>query len=196
MRIAVVYAHPVDTSFNAAVFREVRKALEGKGHEIKVLDLYRMSFDPVLSVDERLIYETPGEHRQALREHIATIKWAEGLIFVYPTWWYGLPAILKGWLDRVWLPGVTFALPKGDGPIEPLMRNIRLLGGISTYGAGWWWTRYVGDPGRRTIMRGVRSLCARDCRAFWLAHHKMDSSTEAGRKAFLQRIKRRLKRVV
>ena len=54
-------------------------------------------------------------------------QWADTLIFVYPTWWYGLPAILKGWLDRVWLPEVSFALPEGKGPIEPLMRNIRYL---------------------------------------------------------------------
>ena len=195
MRILIVYAHPVDTSFGAALYEEVRGTLEGGGHEIRVLDLYRTGFDPVLPRDERLAYETPGPHRTVLEDHIAAIKWAEGLIFVYPTWWYGLPAILKGWLDRVWLPEVSFSLPDGDEPIRPLMQNIRLLGGVSTYGAGWWWTRYVGDPGRRTIMRGVHSLCARNCRTFWLALHKMDSSTEAGRMAFLQQVRRRLTRL-
>jgi putative NADPH-quinone reductase len=75
------------------------------------------------------------------------------------------------------------------------MQNIRLLGGISTYGAGWWWTRYVGDPGRRIIMRGVHSLCARRCRTFWLALHKMDSSTDEERKAFLKKIAQRLEQL-
>ncbi|MDH3660293.1 MAG: NAD(P)H-dependent oxidoreductase [Alphaproteobacteria bacterium] len=195
MRILVVYAHPVDTSFGAAIFREVRTALDRRGHEVRVLDLYQMGFDPVLTRDERLAYETPGTHREVLDEHIGAIQWAEGLIFVYPTWWYGLPAILKGWLDRVWLPEVSFALPKDDGPIRPLMQNIRLLGGVSTYGAGWWWTRYVGDPGRRTIMRGMRSICARNCQSFWLALHKMDSATEEARRAFLERVAHRLERL-
>ncbi|MGI9489978.1 MAG: NAD(P)H-dependent oxidoreductase [Geminicoccaceae bacterium] len=195
MRILIVYAHPVDTSFGAALKKEVQSTLDGRGHEIRVLDLYRMGFDPVLSRDERLAYESVGGHRAILKDHIAAIKWAEGLIFVYPTWWYGLPAILKGWLDRVWLPEVTFSLPKDEGAIRPLMQNIRLLGGVSTYGAGWWWTRYVGDPGRRTIMRGVHSLCARNCRSFWLSLHKMDSATDAGRKAFLQRVRHRLTRL-
>ncbi len=194
MRILIVYAHPVDTSFGAALFREVQSTLEGRGHEVRALDLYRMGFDPVLSCDERQAYETAGPHRANLEDHIASIKWAEGLIFVYPTWWYGLPAILKGWLDRVWLPEVSFALPDGEGAIRPLMQNIRLLGGVSTYGAGWWWTRYVGDPGRRTIMRGVHALSARDCRTFWLALHKMDSSTDAGRAAFLRQVRQRLAR--
>ncbi len=194
MRILVIHAHPVDTSFGAALSRQVRTTLEGRGHEVRVLDLYRMGFDPVLSPDEHLAYETAGPHRAALDEHIDAIKAAEGLIFVYPTWWYGLPAILKGWLDRVWLPEVSFSLPNDDGPIRPLMQNIRLLGGVSTYGASWWWTRYIGDPGRRTIMRGVHSLCARSCRTFWLALHNMDSSTDAGRTAFLQRVERRVAR--
>ena len=194
MRMLVVYAHPVDTSFGAALFDEVQTALANKGHEIRVLDLYRMGFDPVLATDEHVNYEVTGPHRDALDDHIQAIKWAEGLIFVYPTWWYGLPAILKGWLDRVWLPEVSFALPESEGPIRPLMQNIRLLGGVSTYGAGWWWTRYVGDPGRRTIMRGVHALCAKNCRTFWLALYKMDSSTDEGRKEFLQRVKHRLER--
>lgn len=195
MRMLIVHAHPVDTSFGAAIFRDVRTTLEGRGHEVSVLDLYRMGFDPVLSREERLAYETAGPHRAVLEDHIAAIKWAEGLIFVYPTWWYGLPAILKGWLDRVWLPEVSFSLPDSAGPVQPLMHNIRLLGGVSTYGAGWWWTRYVGDPGRRTIMRGVHSLCARNCRTFWLAFHNMDSSTKTGRSAFLRRVVSRLERL-
>ena len=194
MRVLIVHAHPVETSFNAALCATVRRTLLARGHEVRVLDLYAEGFDPVLSEDEHRVYERPGAHRDALAEHIAAIRWAEGLIFVYPTWWYGLPAILKGWLDRVWLPDVSFALPEGEGPITPLMQHIRLLGGVSTYGAGWWWTRYVGDPGRRTIMRGVRSLCAPRCRTFWLALHKMDSASDAGRRAFLQRVESRVAR--
>ena len=195
MRILIVYAHPVDTSFGAALYREVRATLERGGHELRALDLYEMNFDPVLSRDERLAYEMTGPHRDGLAEHIDAIRWAEGMIFVYPTWWYGMPAILKGWLDRVWLPEVSFALPKGPGKIQPLMQNIRLLGGVSTYGADWWWTRIVGDSGRRIIMRGVRALCARRCRTFWMALHEMDSASDAKREAFLGRVTRRLERL-
>ncbi|MEM7044445.1 MAG: NAD(P)H-dependent oxidoreductase [Pseudomonadota bacterium] len=194
MRLLIVYAHPVETSFGAALCETVRKTLERRGHDVRVLDLYASGFDPVLSRDEHAAYEREGAHREALKDHIALLQSVEGLIFVYPTWWYGLPAILKGWLDRVWLPEVSFALPQDDGPIMPLMQHIRLLGGVSTYGAGWWWTRYVGDPGRRTVMRGVRALCAPRCRTFWLGLHKMDSSTDAGRTAFLKRVEARVAR--
>ncbi|MGI9450610.1 MAG: NAD(P)H-dependent oxidoreductase [Geminicoccaceae bacterium] len=192
MRILVVYAHPVETSFSAAVHQKVIEKLRERGHEVRDLDLYAEGFDPVLSRAERVAYEIDGDHRKAIEAHVERIKWAEGLVFVYPTWWYGLPAIMKGWLERIWLPGITFELPQDQGPIKPLMQHIRLLGGISTYGATWWLTRWVGDPGRRTLMRGLRALCAKRCRTFWLAHYDMDRSTAATRASFLKRIDRRL----
>ena len=68
--------------------------------------------------------------------------------------------MLKGWIDRVWVPFATFELPQGLQPIKGRMQNIRLIGGISTYGSPWWWIRFViGDPGRRIIMRGLRPFC-------------------------------------
>lgn len=194
MRILVVYAHPVETSFCAGVYHQVVKKLNERGHDVRTIDLYAEGFDPVLSRVERIDYEIEGDHRQAIDTDIALIKWAEGLVFVYPTWWYGLPAILKGWLDRVWLPGIAFELPSGNGSIKPSMQHIRLLGGVSTYGANWLWTRWVGDPGRRTIMRGIKGLCAKRCRTFWLAHHDMDRSTASTRASFLKKIERRLDR--
>ena len=195
MRILVVYAHPVDTSFGAAVHWQVIEKLRERGHEVRDLDLYAEGFDPVLSRTEHVAYEVEGDHRKAIEDHVERIKWAEGLVFVYPTWWYGLPAIMKGWLERIWLPGITFELPENKGAIKPLMQHIRLLGGISTYGATWWWTRWVGDPGRRTLMRGLRALLAKRCRTFWLAHYDMDRSTAATRASFLKRIDRRLDRL-
>jgi NAD(P)H dehydrogenase (quinone) len=188
MRCLVVFAHPVEASFAAALDAAVRTTLEAAGHEVRGRDLYAMGFEPVLSRQERLDYHTAGENERAVAEHTADLRWAEALIFVYPTWWYGLPAILKGWLDRVWVPGVTFTMPEGNRPIGPLLTHIRVVGGISTYGSPWWWVRWVGDSGRRTILRGLGALCARDRRSFWLAHYKMDASTPASRAAFLARV--------
>lgn len=195
MRILVIFAHPVETSFGAVVNQRVIMSLCGQGHEVRGLDLYDCGFEPVLTRHELLAYFEVGDHRKPLDDHISLIKWAEGMIFVYPTWWYGLPAILKGWFDRVWLPKIAFELSDTHLTRSHLMRNIRLLGGISTYGASWWWTRWVGDPGRRTIMRGVKPLCAVGCRTFWLALYDMDKSTNELRSAFLKRIERKLSRL-
>ena len=189
MRVLVVLAHPVRESFAHAVCASAVTGFARAGHEVRVLDLYAMGFDPVLSRDDRLGYHTPGENEAPVAEHLDHLRWAEALVFVYPTWWYSLPAMLKGWIDRVWVPFATFELPQGLAPVQGRMQNIRLIGGFSTYGSPWWWIRLVsGDPGRRIVMKGLRPLCHRRCRSFWLGHYRMDSSTPASRARFLRKV--------
>jgi NAD(P)H dehydrogenase (quinone) len=189
MRMLLVLAHPMRESFAYAVHRSAVTGLERAGHEVRILDLYAMGFDPVMSAEDRLNYHTPGENETPVAEHLDHLRWAEGLVFVYPTWWYSMPAMLKGWIDRVWVPHATFDLPKGLAPIQGRLHNIRVIGGFSTYGSPWWWVRFViGDPGRRIVLRGVRPLCHPGCGTFWLGHYRMDSSTAASRAAFLTKV--------
>lgn len=193
MHCLVVYAHPVESSYCAALCERAVAALRAGGHEVRVIDLYGEGFDPVLSRQERIDYHTPGVNERAVGPYIEAIRWAEALIFVFPTWWYGLPAILKGWLERVWVPHVTFTMPH-DAPIRGLMHNIRRLSVITTSGASRWWLTLAGNPGRRTILRGVRALCHPRCRTIWLAHYAIDDSTDRSRAAFLARIERELRK--
>jgi len=193
MRHLVVYAHPVQESYCAALRDRVVASLKAAGHEVRLVDLYAEGFEPTLSRDERLAYHTPEDNERAVKAHLVHIKWAEAVVFVYPTWWYGLPAMLKGWFDRVWVPYVTFTLPE-RGPIRGLMDNIRHLVIVTTAGSPWWLLMLMGNPGRATIMRGVRAVCNRRCRKTWLAHYKMDRSTPASRAAFLARVGERLSR--
>ena len=193
MRFLVVYCHPVDDSFCSAVHRTVLGALEPR-HEVRDLDLYARGFDPVLSRQERVDYHSRGRNRRLVEDYLADIRWAEALTFVYPTWWYGLPALLKGWLDRVWIPHETFTLHDSGPPIRPNMHNIRHLSGATAYGAPWWLVKWSGEPGRKTLMRGIRPLCHPRCRTGWQALYKMDSATRADRERFLQRVERAYRR--
>ncbi len=195
MRILLVYSHPVPESFNAALRDQALETLQQGGHEVKLLDLYAEGFDPVMHTQERRDYHTKDLNEDPVKDHIELLKWAEGLFFVYPTWWYGLPAMLKGWLDRVWVPHVTFSMPEDNQPIRPLMTHIRFLGAVTTCGAPWWWSKVVGEPGRKTILRGIGALCAKPCRKLWLAHYKMDVSTETSRKLFLEKLQGKLRRI-
>ena len=189
MRILLVLAHPQPESFAHAVQERARAGLQRAGHEVRLLDLYGIGFDPVMSEADRRDYHTPGLNEVRVADQLAHLRWAEGLVFVYPTWWYSLPAMLKGWIDRVWVPFATFELPQGLAPVQGRMQNIRLIGGFSTYGSPWWWIRLVsGDPGRRIVMKGLRPLCHRRCRSFWLGHYRMDSSTPASRARFLRKV--------
>ena len=100
MRALLVYCHPNPDSFTAAVRDTVQSRLTAAGAEVRVIDLYGDGFDPVLSRDDLAVYEDCARNTDAVAGHAALLCWCDTLIFVYPTWWYGLPARLKGWLGR------------------------------------------------------------------------------------------------
>jgi putative NADPH-quinone reductase len=197
MKALVVYCHPKEGSFNAAVRDLVLAKLRAAGAEVRLADLYARGFQPVLSTAEWEGYlDCPGNCAQVDRD-VADLRWCDTLIFVYPTWWYGLPAMLKGWLDRVMLPDVAFLMPDGQNrTIRPGLRHIRRLGVFTTCGASFWLTKLIGSPGRRTLIWGVGLLCAKGARKVFAAHYLMDSSTEASRKAHLARVASRMDRLI
>lgn len=194
MRALVIYCHPCPESFNAAVKDAVVETLEQAGHEIRLIDLYADGFDPVMSPDERRGYHDEGDNVLPVADHVDAINWCEMLIFVYPTWWFGLPAMLKGWLDRVWVPHVTFAMPTETTGMEPKMQHIRKIGVVTTCGATWLVSKFMGEPGRKTLLRGMKALCARGCKSMYLAHYKMDTSTADSRARYLAKVRQRIGR--
>ncbi len=195
MRVLIVYCHPCSESFSAALRDASLEALGEAGHETRLFDLYAMGFDPVLTAEQRRAYHEPGDNERSVEEHLDALRWCEALIFVYPTWWYGPPAMLKGWLDRVWVPFATFGMPEKGKPITRVLTNIRVIGAISTLGSPKWWWWIMGAPGRRTLLTGLSVLCAPRCRTFWLALHQMDSQTPPRRAAFLGKVRARLQRL-
>lgn len=197
MRALVVYCHPRPESFTAAVRDLVLDRLATAGAEIQLLDLYANGFEPVLSAQDLVDYEDETENRRLVAEDVAALEWCDTLIFIYPTWWYGLPAMLKGWLDRVMLPGVAFVMPKGQNDtIKPGLQHITRLGVFTTCGASFWLTRYIGAPGKRTLLRGVGLLCSPRCKKVFAAHYLMDSSTDSSRLAHLERCRKRVDRFI
>lgn len=120
MRVFIVHAHPEPMSFNGAMTREAAAALTDAGHEVVVSDLYRMMFDPVSGRSNFTTVKDPAYFRQQAEEVHAVahdgfaleiqaeqdkLFWCDALIFQFPLWWFGLPAILKGWVDRVFASG-------------------------------------------------------------------------------------------
>ncbi|HKT54581.1 MAG TPA: NAD(P)H-dependent oxidoreductase, partial [Caulobacteraceae bacterium] len=138
-------------------------------------------------------YEDVAHNRKAIAAEVAALEAAQGLLLIYPTWWYGMPAMLKGWFDRVWIPGVAFGLDPQRGISIHTLRQIDRLMVVTTYGAPRWFIRlWMGDPGRKVVLRGLKPLLARGCRASWSALYAMDTATSDQRGRFLEDVSRKL----
>jgi NAD(P)H dehydrogenase (quinone) len=194
MRLLVVFCHPDPESYGAALYRTAVEALREAGHDLRCIDLYAEGFNPVFSREEKRSYLTETQWNiEGVSAHVEALRWAEGWVAIYPSWFYGLPAMFKGWLERVWLPGVAFSVAKArqrrpGGELS----NIRLFVGITTSGSPWWWLKMVGDPGRSLLMKGLRPLYGRQCRRLWLQLYNMNHVTAAERQAFLERVRHAL----
>jgi putative NADPH-quinone reductase len=194
MRLLLVFCHPDPDSYGAALRDASLQALRDAGHELRLIDLYAEGFDPVFSRDEKRTYLTDtAQNIRGVQAHVDALKWAEGWIVIYPTWFYGAPAMLKGWLERVWLPGVSFRIASARRrTIGGALDNIRLFVGITTSGSPWWWLKVIGDPGRSLFMKGLRPLYAHRCRMQWLQLHDMNHVTADDRARFLRQVSRTL----
>ena len=195
MRVLVIYAHPLSDSFAAALHCAIVTALRQGGHEVDDCDLYAEHFDPVLTAAERCAYNTADPDLSAVAGHVARLKAAEALVLCFPTWWYGMPAILKGYFDRVWVPGVAFRLPEGGGAILPALTNIRKFWVVTTYGSPWWlMTLVLRHPVRAVLLSGLVRLCGRGVETRFFALANIDAATPARCTRFLAKIERAFRR--
>lgn len=190
MLVAVVVAHPAAGSYCRALAQRAVSGLRAGGHEVVVLDLD--GFAPAMTAAERRAYhgDTPILDAQ-VAAHAEVVRRAEALVFVYPTWWSGLPAMLKGWLDRVLVPGVAFRFDDA-GKVQPGLAHVRRIVGISTYGSPRSYVRLVNDNGRRILTRALRMSCGWRTRCRWLALYAIDTATSEERNAFAARVEREM----
>jgi putative NADPH-quinone reductase len=189
MRVLILYANPVDKSFGAALRARAVETLRSQGHDVDDCDLYREAFDPVLSARERIDYNNTKVNQGGVAVYAERLLAADGLVLIYPVWNEGFPAILKGFFDRVFIPGVSFNTDP-NGVAMPNLGNLKKLAAVCTYGAGRLSTLLLGDPPRRIVKRLLRALPGHSVRCDYLAHYGMNRSTPEQRAAFLARVKR------
>ena len=191
MKVLLLSAHPVETSFVASLKAMALRTLQSRGHAVDDCDLYAEQFDPVLTREERLHYHDTGRNRPRVAGYVERLKAAEALVLVHPVWNFGYPAILKGYFDRVFLPGVSFDIDD-TGRLMLTLRHIRRFGVVCTYGADRWRAALAGDPPRRFATRVLRAHMARGTRCDYLACYDMNHTTAERRLAFLTTAERRL----
>jgi putative NADPH-quinone reductase len=192
MEVLVVCAHPHEHSFNHAITEAVQRGCTRAGHQVTTLDLYALEFTAAMSTAEHRAYH--GDQPLVdpmVAEHAALVRRAEVLVFVYPTWWSQPPAILRGWLERVLVPGVAFRFD-ARGKVRPGLRNVKRIIGISTYGAPWTYVKLLNDGGRRMLTRALRLNCGVRTPTTWIGLYAIDTAGDIERAAFLDRVEHRM----
>lgn len=187
MRTLVVHCHPDPSSFTAATRDRVMQALERRGDEVRLHDLYADGFDPLFTAGERERHLQPGPDPSVAR-YAEDLQWCQQLVLVHPTWWSGQPAMLKGWIDRVWVDGVAWHLPPGGNWLRRGLRNVRRIVTVTSHGSGRLTNAVEGQVGKQLVRRTLRSLCHPLARTKWIAFYEIDTAPDEARRAFLDRV--------
>jgi putative NADPH-quinone reductase len=150
-RILVILGHPADSSFCGALAETYATAAKAAGHDVQVLALAALKFDPIRHSG----YAVGQALEPDLMAAQAAITWAEHLVFVYPTWWGTMPALLKGFIERVFLPGFAFKYREGSAFWDRLLsgRSAHLL--VTMDSPPWYYHWVCHSPGHNQMKRTV-----------------------------------------
>lgn len=179
MHVMVTIDHPWKESFNHYIFRRVIAALQADGHTVDALDLHDEGFDPVLHVEELAIYTQGGFRDPKVAEYQARIRQAQHLIYIFPVWWEVMPALLKGFFDKVFLP--EFAFREAD--FSPLLGFIQSATVITTMGA----PQPIYTSVEPVLCKGILETCGvRQTR--WLNLADLPNTTFEQRAAWVEQV--------
>jgi NAD(P)H dehydrogenase (quinone) len=194
MRVLYLYCHPLPESFHAAIRAKALDGLRAAGHEVDLLDLYAEKFDPVLSEDARRGYHDTSRNQAGLEDYVRRLKSADALVVQFPVWCFGMPAMLKGFFDRMIMPGVAFDISDATR-VKPMLGNLKHVAGIVTYGRPRWTAFAMGDPPRKIVKRYLRWFADRRARVDYHALYHMNVATAAQRAAFLEKVRAAMARL-
>jgi putative NADPH-quinone reductase len=190
LKCLVVVAHPLRESLCQTMARSVVETLSASGHTVVVEDLYEAGFAPGLMANERSSYYKPPFDAASVQAQVDRLLNAEALILVFPTWWFGFPAILKGWFDRVWAPGIAYDHASDFGPIRARLHKLRKVCAITTLGSPWWvdWL-VMRQPVKRILKTALLGTCAPACKFNMLSLYRAERLSGAQVHAFCARIR-------
>jgi NAD(P)H dehydrogenase (quinone) len=187
VNVHYIYCHPLPESFHAAIRGEALAGLNEAGHTVDLCDLYAEKFDPVMGEQERRDYHELSKNQSGVADYVRRLRAADGLIFQFPVWSFGPPAMLKGWMDRLLMPGVAFDLSNPNMAI-PLLTNLKRIVAIATYGRPWWNALLVGDPPKKIMTRYMPRF-TKGAQVDYHALYHMNVASEDERKDFVAKVR-------
>jgi NAD(P)H dehydrogenase (quinone) len=194
MRVLYLYCHPLPESSHAAIRMKALDGLRAAGHEVDLLDLYADKFDPVLSEEARRQYHDTSCNQAGLEDYVQRLRSADALVVQFPVWCFGMPAMLKGFFDRMIMPGVAFDITDATH-VKPMLGNLKHVAGIVTYGRPRWTAIAMGDPPRKIVKRYLRWFADRRARVDYHALYHMNVASDAQRAAFLEKVRAAMARL-
>lgn len=185
----VVTAHPLAESLTATFAETAASSLRQAGHDVTVLDLAARGFDPRLTAGERQNYYAQTYDAGLVAEETGLLRQADILVLVFPTWWFSPPALMKGFFDRVFAPGVAYDHAADLSTLEPRLTKLSRVTIITTLGSPWWidWL-VMRRPVRRVIATGLIGACAPQAKTRYLALYKAEKPAPADIARFKTRI--------
>ncbi|MEO1033303.1 MAG: NAD(P)H-dependent oxidoreductase [Bacteroidota bacterium] len=181
--ILIINGHPDKESFNWALAEAYRKGAVMVEAQVETINLIDLKFDPNLKYG----YRIPFPLEPDLESAIEKIKEADHIIWFFPMWWYGTPALLKGFIDRTFLPGITFKYKKGKVFPEKLLKGKTSRMVITSDTASWYHSLFMKRPVINQMKKGVLEFCGfKPVKTTYLAPIK--SSTLEQRKKWLHKV--------
>ena len=162
---------------------------------MEVEDLYIRDFSAALTETERHSYYSGTYSAWQVASQVERLLAAEAIVLLFPTWWFGFPAILKGWFDRVWAPGIAYDHADQYGPIKPRLTRLRHLLVVTSLGSPWWVDRLVlRQPVKRVLKSAIVGTCAPQCRFEMMSLYKSEQLSTGRADRFAARMAGRLQR--
>lgn len=189
MQALVVSAHPSGDGIGQRSVQVAQDALRRAGPTVTCLDLAEIGFQPRMSLREWEAYQRlEAALEETTAAHAGLVASCDVLVFVFPCRNWGVPALLKGWLERVLVPGVAFELNERTARIEGRLGHVQHLIGVTTSTLPRWQIRLFGDAGRRTVIRSLRLLCSWRTRATWMSLYNAEQADDDRQRAFLAHV--------
>ena len=193
MKCLIVTTHPLNDSLCKLLTKHVVSNLKQMGHDVTIEDLYAEKFEPALTATERESYYGESYESSNVAVQVSRLQEAEALVLLFPTWWFGFPAMLKGWFDRVWGPGIAYDHASDLGPIKPRLDNLRKVLVVTTLGSPWWVDRLImWQPVKRVMKIALLGTCAKKSKLQFLSLYNSEKLNEQRIAAFKNKIEKAL----
>ncbi|SNZ11375.1 Putative NADPH-quinone reductase (modulator of drug activity B) [Terribacillus aidingensis] len=190
----IIYAHPWKGSFNHAILSAITEDLKANGETFQVIDLYKDEFNPVFTAAELKLFNVGDTPYELVKEYQKKLNQATELIFIFPVWWWDLPAILKGFIDKVMLTGFAFLEDSKTNELKGLLTNIKKTTIISTSTTD---KLYIESQGGNAIQgvfinRTLADLGIKNEYTKWINFSGVNLTTDENRKLFLEEVPQRI----